>query len=168
MSYINSYGQSVGPISIDTTWLSTRAIPVYTNKDESQKYNYICFSYNKNFSTTDTDQLAPLYARTPSWGSYINEENKLVPCAPLNSVATIQWVMEYASLSPGEQPGFDVNDFVTINQLQNAKDELNSKIATNTRNISINASNISKNTIEINNIKENPFPNGLWLMCGGA
>ena len=69
--------------------------------------------------------------------------------------------MEYASLSPGEQPGFDVNDFVTINQLQNAKDELNSKIATNTRNISINASNISKNTIEINNIKENPFPNGL-------
>ena len=130
-----------------------------------------------------------------------NGETKYLPYAPLNAVATVDWVIAYASLAPGQQAGFDPDSFARKKDLE----EINLKISDherriekNTTNISINAENIriNKEAIEalrkytdglhegINNrlttaektvkdhenritsIESDPFPNGLWLVCG--
>lgn len=115
----------------------------------------------------------------------------LVCDAPENSLVTIKWLMTYAAIDPGTTT-FNPDLFVTLDQLiviQNKLDDntkkieintesielikqelvdINSQLDINTENIDTNTANIAQNAEDIKNLQENPFPDGLWLICGGA
>lgn len=214
MGYINNLGQANGPIRIDQTWIRSviKASPENitgklkdSNNNTIQSINrdYLAFS-DSDISNDNPGSFTKLLAGTPVIGTYEvveNGETKYLPYAPLNAVATVDWVIAYASLAPGQQAGFDPDSFARKKDLE----EINLKISDherriekNTTNISINAENIriNKEAIEalrkytdglhegINNrlttaektvkdhenritsIESDPFPNGLWLVCG--
>lgn len=186
MSYINSYGQAIGPIKLYNTWIG------YYNAVDAQKnnpINYISFSMNRSNMASD---LTPLMAATPLLGTYQTDKGTYELVAPKNAVATVEWVKMYAALKPGEMAGIDINQYVTQDQLvninnsidkinynlnnhesrivinENKIDSLELKVELNTTNIKNNNDLINQNTNEINSIKENPFPNGVWFKCGKA
>jgi septal ring factor EnvC (AmiA/AmiB activator) len=133
-------------------------------------------------------------AATPPLGTYqsIDENNNVYNnlCAPRNAVATVEWVMAYASLAPGQLVGIDINQYATINQIKELQTQIDTmdsrvvdqaeKINKNTQNIAINTANIAEltkrmstaelnitnNTKTINDMLDNPFPEGFWLICG--
>lgn len=190
MSYINQYGQTVGPIKINNVWLTDVIIPALSDANRGEQ-KYFGFTHNIN---NITGQTVPLVAATPPLGTYqsIDENNNVYNslCAPRNAVATVEWVMAYASLAPGELVGIDINQYATINQIKELKTQIDTmdnrvvdqaeKINKNTQNIAINTanitdlsrrmndaeSNIKSNTDTINSMLDNPFPEGFWLVCG--
>ena len=71
MSYINQYGQAIGPIKINSVWMLDTTVPslqVANRKEE--KY----FSITQNKSDVETN-LVPLLAATPPLGTYPSVEN---------------------------------------------------------------------------------------------
>lgn len=202
MNYINQYGQSIGPIKIDSTWIFSKRVAALPEASRKEM-NYLGFTYSKN--DPKDSSYVPLLARTPILGTYekTNDDDTKtwVPCAPLNAVATVEWVVAYASLAPGEMAGVDIDRYVTIDTLKEVESELKllisdldeeleeltltvtsneNRITENENSIKINRDNITALTtrmtkaesdIKINagSIKEmqdNPFPDGLWLICG--
>lgn len=190
MSYINQYGQAIGPIKINSVWMLDTTIPslqIANRKEE--KY----FSITQNKSDVETN-LVPLLAATPPLGTYpsVDENGKTFYslCAPRHAVATVEWVMAYASLKPGQLVGLDINQYATTNELMQLKEQVDTmdsrivdqaeKINKNQQDININKSNISSNTARIttaekninentgtiNDMLDNPFPEGFILICG--
>lgn len=190
MSYINQYGQAIGPIKINNVWLTDVVIPALSDANRKEQ-KYFGFTHNIN---NITRQTVPLMAATPPLGTYqsIDENNNVYNnlCAPRNAVATVEWVMAYASLAPGELVGIDINQYATVNQIKELQTQIDTmdsrvvdqaeKINTNTQNIAINTANIAdltkrmntaelniaNNTRTINDMLDNPFPEGFWLICG--
>lgn len=202
MNYINQYGQSIGPIKIDSTWIFSKRVAALAEANR-EEMKYLGFTYSKN-DPKDSNYV-PLLARTPILGTYKrkNEDDSTTwtPCAPLNAVATVEWVVAYASLAPGEMAGVDIDRYVTIDMLKEIESELKllisdldeeleeltltvtsneNRITENENSIKINRDNITALTarmtkaesdIKINadaikEMQDNPFPNGLWLICG--
>lgn len=202
MNYINQYGQSIGPIKIDSTWIFSKRVPALDEADR-EEMKYLGFTCSKN--DPKNSNYVPLLARTPILGSYerINKDGSSTwtPRAPLNAVATVEWVVAYTSLAPGEMAGIDIDNYVTIDMLKEVESELKdsisdlaeeleeltltvtsnkNRITENEKNIKRNRDNIATlttrmtkaeldiktNANAIKEMQDNPFPDGLWLVCG--
>lgn len=187
MGYINNFGHSIGPIKINNTWINN-CIRKDSGNDP-QNRNYVVFSQSKDFPT---ENMVPLMAATPVVGTYEDKYGKLHTNAPVNAIPTIEWVLAYASLKPEDKPGLDLNDYVKQDQLIEVKNnilslekrvsknkeeidknktiiiEINNRMSAAENNIVENRTLIEQNQNSINNIINNPFPNGVWFKCGGA
>lgn len=126
MSYINSYGVTAGPIKINRTWLNTILDNKLTissiNEDgtfNQQETLYLTTSIKNPIEVEEAGSYRPILAGTPVIGTYEEEKDDgttiLHSFAPGNAVATVQWVMAYASLAPGTT-GFDPTSFVQAEQ----------------------------------------------------
>lgn len=210
MSYINSYGVTAGPIKINKTWINTiidnkLTLESFTTGEDgtkisTQKETLYCTFSNKNpFSVEEAEVYRPLLAGTPIIGTYedTTEDGSTVlkSFAPGNAVATVQWVMAYATLAPGTL-GFDPADFVQASQFGILVDRvtaledttellisttethteqiahLQQDVITNTTDIATNATHITKihNWI-VGNTDENyseQYPTKFILKCGSA
>ena len=158
MSYINNYGQTIGPIKIENTWIGS-----------SYNSDKIYLTFAKDAETIKGGApafFAPLLAETPS----VN--------APSNAVATIEWVRKYVEAGEG---GFDLSEYAKkselvtlnnkltslelkvtkieeenhsyttdINSLKNTTTQLKESVETNKQNISANTEKINNNTNLIN------------------
>lgn len=186
MGYINNYGQSLGPIKINNTWLLSYTCPALPEASRVER-NYFAITNNK---LNPSDYLSPVLAATPILGTYEDNNGIYQLCAPRNAVATVEWVAAYAALKPGEMAGVDINIFATkddVKILQHQLDTMDKRVVdqakeinTNKANIAINKTNIElldtrltanerethKNTNDINSMLNDPFPDGIWLICG--
>lgn len=185
MSYINQYGQTIGPIKINNIWLLNLIEDSVPKVRETQ--SYLCFTSNKSYPKSS---LALLMARTPLIGTSFNDEGTLVTQAPGNAVATVEWVTAFAALAPGDRPGFDISNFVKkeeflkleshVNSLEKTIIAVQSHVSTNTYNIGLNTASINSlrnrmseletkhNTLNqtVQSMLDHPFPDGMVLICG--
>ena len=209
MSYFNSYGMSAGPIRINSTWIDTKLDTVTTigeivEKDGqqvpiTQDTLYLTINNRNPFQIGDPVSYRPILAGTPILGTYEKEnENKetvIYSFAPGNAVATVEWVMAYATLAPGKL-GFDPSDFIRADQFSKLEhrvtlventtkdlielttkhtgeiDNLNSRVNNNEDNIKVHANRIKKihNWIvgNTNEDYEEAYPTSYILKCGNA
>lgn len=186
MGYINNYGKSLGPIQVDTTWIINYVYPALQEASR-EELRYLTFSHNK---LNPLDALSPILAATPILGTYKDKQDIIQTCAPRNAVATVEWVVAYSSLKPGEMAGININVFATKDELKTLEQQINtldSRVVDQSKKINLNTNNISKNTFDItllrnrvttnekviqNNTQniqsmlEDPFPDGFILVCG--
>ena len=189
MDYISSYGQSAGPIRINLTWLSSfnDKETTFNAAGQTVDTNYFVVGTQRQYNGASAKTLSPILAGTPLLG-YDKNGNS---CSPQNAVATIEWVRLYASIGEGNDP-FNPADYVKHEELivvQNSLNEIKTNINTlNNRmnatevivnrvdgtvsamssQVNQNTNDILANKMDIKNIQENPFPNGLWLKCGDS
>lgn len=185
MSYIDKYGKTIGPIKIGHIWLLNHTEPAIQDVRDAQ--SYLCFSANNQ---QPRNCFIPLMARTPIIGTYYDENNKLTASAPPNAVATVEWVVAYSNLAPGQKPGFDIDSFAKLDDLKKLQDridkldtttielwdainanseriEVNTENITNLKNRMVTAeSQISQVTQQVQSMLEEPFPDGFILLCG--
>ena len=74
MGYINSYGQSIGPVKIENTWAGS----IQVNRDININKIYLGFAKDPLTLKNGDGNFAPLMAETPAGD------------APKNAVATIE------------------------------------------------------------------------------
>lgn len=192
MDYISNFGQAAGPIKISNTWLSTIIDSADTHNSSGSVVNtyYVVVGDQKQYKKNSN--LAPILAGSPVLGTYKDNDTGVThSCAPANAVATIGWVRAYAELGEGNE-SFLLDDFVkkddmesVINRLETAESNvlsLTNRVTTaeNTvhnmqtivnslqSTVSSHALSIQQNTADITALKTNPFPNGLWLVCGDS
>lgn len=174
MGYINNLGQANGPIRIDQTWIRSVIKSSPENISSGTKDNngneikpisrdYLAFS-DSNISNDEPGSFTKLLAGTPVIGTYAVVEDgktKYLPYAPLNAVATVDWVIAYASLAPGQQSGFDPDSFARKKDVEEINIKISdhdrrikdnsTKILINTENIKINKNAIEQLVIDTNN-----------------
>lgn len=161
MSYINSYGTTVGPIQIESsgTWIRNEHIKI--GPDEKLT-NHLTFSISQD--THNTEHLTILRAKTPLIGGTIDKEtgNYTFYCDP-NSLVTAAWVAGFASLKPGEQQ-LDLSAFATQNDLKIVR----LQVETNTKNIESNKADIDNLRKDFTSYVDDPYPNTIILDCKNA
>lgn len=125
MGYINSYGQSIGPVKIENIWAGA----VRSNK--------IYLGFAKDTWTLDQGDgnFAPLMAETPAGN------------APKNAVATIEWVKQYATA--GSSP-LDLSQYATKTELANIRVTLDA-VQTKTQEIENNIKDYSADIESLKN-----------------
>lgn len=191
MDYISNYGQSAGPIKINNTWITTVVDRANTKISETQAKPtyYMSFSGQKNY--TDQSVLTPLLAGTPIFGSYTDKNGEHL-CAPSNAVATVEWVRLYTANIDTGGVVFNPDEYVKQDQMtaaltrivnaeakileltsrvsaaENTVNNMQSLVTTLNNTVTDHALTLQQHTADIAAIKTNPFPNGLWLVCGDS
>lgn len=124
MSYINNYGQSIGPIKIENTWVGTR----------NENKFYLSFAKDSATLQGSKDAFVPLMAATP-------DSN-----APSNAVATIEWVKWYTVAGSGDP--IDFSKYATRSELNAATLEIEQL----RYDVNLLSDNIADYTTDINNL----------------
>lgn len=159
-NYVSNLGYTIGPLQIEKsgTWLThsteEEAIQVVVNNNfynatilpttndvneniitETRNIRYLAISHLKNVDSNDV-QLAPLMAGHPLCGVYPSGDGYKSFC-DINAVATVGWVMSYASLAPGDR-ALALDDLIYRTEFN----ELYNQVTQNTSNIGILQNNI--------------------------
>jgi hypothetical protein len=156
---------------------------------EANRAEQIYLSFTQNRSQPDLN-YTPLLAATPIIGTYKNQDGVIAPCAPANAVATVEWVVAYSSLAPGEMAGIDLNQYVKkdemealkvkvseidisvtkcLGDIKNHSDELvliNNHIRELRDKDDILENKLSTQDKTIQSMINDPFPDGFILICG--
>lgn len=191
MDYISNYGQAAGPIKINNTWITTVVDENNTRISETQAKQtyYMSFSGQKNYTSQSVH--TPLLAGTPIFGTYSDSNGEHL-CAPGNAVATVEWVRLYTANIETGGVAFNPDEYVKQNQMTEALtritnaeakvleltsrvsvaestvSNMQSLVATLSTTVTDHALTLQQHTADIAAIKTNPFPNGLWLVCGDS
>lgn len=193
MGFIDNYGKAAGPIQIGSSgpWLITNKI---TAMEQEFPVKYLTVSNNATLnisnldSFTNANDLVTLRSRTPLLGTYKTTSGNM-PYADLNAVATVKWVMAYASLDPGDR-AIDLDSYVDytafnsalvrITTLENASAELEYDLDALTDQFNSFVAHADDEFVShvrdgfdtwkttVNNYMAEPFPSGLLLQCGSA
>ena len=181
MAYIDDYGKASGPIKIRNIWMQVASTESWEDNTKKERHA-IVFSQSKKdtYKNSESEYLAPLIAGTPVFGIDANGKEY----APENSVVTIKWLKNYVTFSAGQNP-FNPDMYASVESVR----ELQEQVEKNTSNINLllqrtsalealtkehtsaiiqNQNNINKNAQDIKSHQENPFPNGVIFICGGA
>lgn len=162
MSYINDRGFTIGPLQIQSsgTWL-THSVEDEIESIIGETQNiiqtkYLAFSKTRTVDSENV-KLVPLMAGTPLCGTYPSGNGNR-PFCDINAVATVGWVMTYATLAPGQQ-SLDLDDIIyrkefndlALRVLKNEEliDAIQRTLNSYDSRIAINKQNIDKNTERI-------------------
>ena len=161
MSYINSYGTSIGPIQIEPsgTWIKNEQIKIGLDEKIT---NHLTFSLSQN--SYDNEHLTILSAKTPLIGGKVDKDTGeyIFYCDP-NSLVTAAWVAGFATLKPGEQQ-LDLSAFATQNDLKALRLQVNQ----NVNDINLNKVDINQLRKDFTSYVDDPFPNTMVLDCKNA
>lgn len=176
MGYLSNKGVLAGPIQIPST-VDSQATWIV------QEGSNLYFSQVAKRPQTVDQYGTTLWAKTSLEGYNDPKECQ-------NMVATVGWVMQ--NFKSESLPTFSPNDFVSIplyNELvarvekdeddildlqqrvlvlENTSNIFRNDIQTNKNNIQINATNIEKLRNDFTKYVDDPFPNGVIFIAGGA
>lgn len=162
-NYININGRAVGPIQLgnDGTWLCDKILAV---GPDNKKIKHLNFSLSLN-----KDELIVARAKTPLMGTYKDDEGKLQPQCDPQSLATIEWVMAYSSLAPGDRV-IDLSIYVTKSYLENWKLNIENSAINNEKKIEEINKQLGVMSNKINSLSQgmNKLPDNLLIVCGRA
>lgn len=185
MDYISSFGHAAGPIKIRDTWITAALAQTYDYTG-----HYISFGNSKAYDSSST-LLTPLLAGTPLVGTY-KDNGKTRTKAPANAVATVEWVVAYAAGVGNGESAFNPDDYVKRTQLneintrltqaesniiglntrvttaENSVRNMASKVDSLDRTSALHGTDINSLKDRVTSIETNPFPNGVWFICGDS
>lgn len=161
--YIGPNGKTNGPIQLGNSgaWLSSSLLGIGEFQQQIKHFN---ISYDK-----ERTKLMVGRAKTPELGTYKDENGNSQPNCDPYSLATVEWVMAYAALPPGEK-SLDLSIYLTKNEFLNWKSMIES--GTDSTNATVNALQNQLNELDkaVGELKEQvgKMPDFLYINCGGA
>lgn len=161
--YVGPNGKTNGPIQLGNSgaWLSTSLMGIGEFQQQIKHFNV---SYDK-----ERTKLMVGRARTPELGTYKDENGKSQPNCDPYSLATVEWVMAYAALSPGER-SIDLSIYLTKNEFLNWKTMIENGNETTSSAVNQLQNQLNALDKEVADLKEQvgKMPDYLYINCGGA